>query len=218
MPRVLPRWLLMVVVAVGCAEPTEPPVPPVSFNHVCCASGILIPFADDGRWTELSVMPAGGTSDFTFFISMTHPLELPVPSDGGSVGSFPGSTLVQLVVQGCDTSINLCFTARTRRLSGDEVSGQIRFGAELNQAQEDFGDFLYDVFLVPVTPPDTLAVELTLARDSVGPVMAPIFDAVTQVAESLRPRRRAERTDTVRVHVRARYLPSGRRRWGRVSG
>jgi len=65
------------------------------------------------------------------------------------------------------------------------------------------------VFLVPGTPPDTLAVELTLVRDSVGPVMAPLFDAVTQVAESLRPRRRAERTDTVRVHVRARFLPSG---------
>ncbi len=69
--------------------------------------------------------------------------------------------------------------------------------------------FWYDVFLVRVTPPDTLAVELTLVRDSVGPVMAPLFDAVTQVAESLGPRRRAERTDTVRVHIRARYLPSG---------
>ncbi len=111
----------LLAVSVGCAEPTEPPtpVPPVSFNHVCCASGILIPFADDGRWTELSVMPAGGSSALTFFISMTHPLEQPVPPGGGSVGSFSGSTLVQLVVQGCDTSINLCFTARTRRLSGD---------------------------------------------------------------------------------------------------
>ncbi len=148
MPRVLPRWLLTVVLAVGCAEPTEPPVPPVSFNHVCCASGILVPFSEDGRWTELTVAPAGGSSAFTFFISMTHPLEKPVPPGGGSVGSLPGSTLIQLVVLGCDTAINLCFTARTRRLSGDEESGQIRFGAELNQAQDDFGDFRYDVFLV----------------------------------------------------------------------
>jgi hypothetical protein len=54
-----------------------------------------------------------------------------------------------------------------------------------------------------------LQVNLTLARDSVGPVLAPLFNAVTQVAESLSPRRRAERTDTVRVEVHARVLPSG---------
>ncbi len=80
-------------------------------------------------------------------------------------------------------------------------------GAELNDDQSAFDDLVFTLDLTPVEA-DTLAVEVTMTPDSVGPVLAGLFDAVTQVAED-RNHERADRMDTVRVRVRARFLPSG---------
>jgi hypothetical protein len=123
------------------------------------------------------------------------------------VGTFPGGTILQFIACGLDQEIPVCFTARTRRLGGSESEGHVRFGAEMS-ASEDFDDFFFDVFLTPAPAQDTLAVELTLAPDSLGPVLAPLFDAVTQVAE-ISAGHRAGRADTVRVRLRAWFSPSG---------
>jgi hypothetical protein len=61
-------------------------------------------------------------------------------------------------------------------------------------------------------PPDSaLALSISLSRDAITPVLAPLFDAVTQEASTRGTATRpAARTDTITVRIRAAYLPSRR--------
>ena len=117
--RGLPLALLLL--AAGSCDPAlEPPhTGSPNFSHICCPAGVSIPFRVDGQWTAVSVSSAGGTSSFNFVISLIHPIEKFLGS-GGSAGAFPGPTLLQFVVAGCNPNLpTVCFSAHLQRVSGD---------------------------------------------------------------------------------------------------
>jgi hypothetical protein len=161
---------------------------------------------------------------FNWVLEVVHPEERklpPEPNDDSFFDTFvtPGNqtllgpyaqgALFQIAAIGCNPDFPAapggftCFNARLQ-LSGS--GSHYTVGAELNDDQSAFDDLVFTLDLNTVAG-DTLGVDLTLDEDSVGPVLAPLFNAVTQVAENNR-HQVAARTDTVRLHVHARFLPS----------
>ncbi|MGH2397581.1 MAG: hypothetical protein ACRDFW_11470, partial [bacterium] len=215
---------LLVAWVQGCDQVTEPHPRPL-FNHVARADGFSIPFDVSGRPMTVSLTVVSKNHPFNWVLLVVHPLDGPklppepnldpywdtfvTPAYQTVLGPYPQGALYQIAAIGCNPDFAAapgftCFHARLE-LSGS--GSHYTVGAELNDDQSAFDDLVFTLDLTLVQG-DTLAVDLTLAPDSVGPVLAPLFNAVSQVAESNR-RQQAQRTDTVRVHVRARFLPSG---------
>ena len=216
-PTLAFRVLLLSLAAVTCSSPAgqDKPLP----DRPNFSANVSIPLGTGNDWTAVSLTSSAGASSLTPAITLSEPIVKPLGT-GGSVGTFPPGTILQFDACGYDpASPYVCWTAHTSRLEGSESEGHIRFGAEMSQdwLYGVFDDFFFDVFLTPAPPQDTLAVELTPARREVTPVLAGCFNAAFQsagrcvldstgvVVDSVP----VARNDTVRLHLRVFYSPSG---------